>query len=80
MGIYTERLRELIKGIPRDPTGFTPEIASMCLAQLANGALQVIAQLEEANEDLEKENNALVEMLVDAGVAPPWSPQPTTEA
>lgn len=74
MGIYTERLRELIKGIPRSPQGFTPELASMCLAQLANGALQVIAQLEEANEDLEKENNRLIEMLVEAGVAPPWAP------
>lgn len=74
MGRYTERLRELINGIPRSPQGFTPEIASMCLTQLANGALQVIAQLEEAQEDLEKENSRLVELLIEAGAAPPWVP------
>lgn len=74
MGRYTERLRAMIEGIPRSPAGFTPEIASMCLTQLANGALQVIAQLEEANEDLEKENAKLAEMLVEAGAAPEWTP------
>ena len=74
MGIYTERLRKLIEGIPNSPKGFTPEIASMALTQLANASLQVISQLEEANEDLEKENAALVERLIDAGVAPAWEP------
>jgi hypothetical protein len=77
MGRYTERMRALLEGIPRSPQGFTPEIASMCLTQLANGALQVIAQLEEANEDLEKENTRLVDMLVEAGVAPEWVPTVT---
>lgn len=74
MGVYTERLRELIKNIPRDPRGFTPEIASQCLAQLANGALQVIAQLEEANEDLEKENAKLTERLIETGTIDTWVP------
>lgn len=75
MGRYTEKLRELLKSIPRSPGGFTPEIASMCLAQLGNASLQVIAQLEEANEDLEKENERLVELLMEAGVGgKSWTP------
>ena len=74
MGRHTDRLRDLIKNIPRSPSGFTPEIASMCLTQLANGSLQVIAQLEEANEDLERENARLTEMLVEAGKVPLWTP------
>ena len=79
MGRYTERLRELLKGIPKDPKGFTPEIASMCLTQLANGSLQVIAQLEEALEDAEKENDRLTEMLIEHGVAPAWTPSEPLE-
>jgi hypothetical protein len=72
MGQHTERLRALMEAIPRSPKGFTPELASMCLTQLANGALQVISSLEEANEDLEKENARLTEMLIEAGKTPQW--------
>lgn len=75
MGYHTERLRALMENIPRSPAGFTPEIASMCLTQLANASLQVIASLEEANEDLEKENAKLVEMLIEAGKTTQWPPQ-----
>ena len=74
MGRYTDRLRELIKHIPRDPKGFTPEIASMALTQLANASLQVIAQLEEANEDLERENARLTEALIEKGEFTGWNP------
>lgn len=74
MGIHTERLRELLKNIPKSPAGFTPELASMCITQLANGSLQVIGHLEDINADLEKENDRLVEMLVAAGAAPEWIP------
>ncbi len=76
MGQHTERLRELIKNIPRDPKGFTPEIASMCLTQLANASLQVISQLEEGMEDLEKENSRLTEMLLEKHPISDWSPFP----
>jgi len=75
MGQHTERLRELIKILPtKSSKGFTPEIASMCLAQLANGALQVIAELEERNEDLCKEIDRMTEMMVEKGVIPEWKP------
>lgn len=73
MGRHTERLRALIAGIPRSPTGFTPEIASMCLTQLANGSLQVISTLEEQVEDQEKEIHRLTEMLMET--APVWTPE-----
>lgn len=75
MGQHTERLRALMQAIPRSPKGFTPELASMCLTQLGNGAIHVISSLEEANEDLEKENARLVEMLIEAGITPVWAPQ-----
>ncbi len=74
MGIYTERLRRMIENIPNNPKGFTPEIAAMALTQLANASLQVISQLEAATEDLEKENAALTERLIDAGLVPVWEP------
>jgi len=76
MGWHSDRLREVIQRLPRpkDKAGFTPELASMCLAQLANGALQVIAELEERNEDLSKEVDRLTEMLVEKDGAPGWRP------
>jgi hypothetical protein len=74
MGQHTERLRSLIENLPRSPKGLTPEIAQHCIVQLANGALQVISQLEEAQEDLEKENARLAEMLLEAGIVPQWTP------
>ena len=74
MGRHTNRLREVLKQIPTSPKGFTPEIASMCLTSLGQGALQIISELEEANEDLEKEVERLTMLMVEAGVAPPWSP------
>jgi len=75
MGRHTERLRELIAHIPKSPKGFTPEIASMALTQLANGALQVISQLEEAMDDLEAENARLTEMVMEKqGDGDAWTP------
>ena len=76
MGWHSDRLREVIQSLPgpKDKAGFTPELASMCLAQLANGALQVIAELEERNEDLSKEIDRLTEMLVEKDGAPGWRP------
>ena len=76
MGWHSDRLRKVIQQLPRpkDTAGFTPELASMCLAQLANGALQVIAELEERNEDLSKEVDRLTEMLVEKDGAPGWRP------
>ena len=75
MGRYADKLRQIIKGIPTTSKGFTPEIASMCLARLANGSLQIISQLEESMEDLEKENTRLIEMLMEAGIGnKEWTP------
>jgi len=74
MGWHSDRLRKVIQQLPRpkDTAGFTPELASMCLAQLANGALQVIAELEERNEDLSKEIDRLTERLVELDATPGW--------
>ncbi len=77
MGWHSDRLREVIQRLPKPKgphKGFTPEIASMCLAELANGALQVIAELEERNEDLSKEVDRLTEMLVEKDGASGWGP------
>ena len=76
MGWHSDRLRKVIQGLPgpKDRAGFTPELASRCLAQMANGALQVIAELEERNEDLSKEVDRLTEMLVEKDGAPGWRP------
>lgn len=74
MGQHTERLRELIKSIPKDPRGLTPEVASMFITQAMNASLQVISQLEESMEDLEKENARLAEMLLEKHPISDWSP------
>ncbi len=78
MGWHSDRLRTVIQHLPRPKgshTGFTPELASMALAQLANGALQVIAELEERNEDLSKEIDRLTEMLVEKDGISGWRPK-----
>jgi len=77
MGWHSDRLRTVIQNLPGpkdNKAGFTPELASMALAGLANGALQVIAELEERNEDLSKEVDRLTEMLVEKDGAPGWRP------
>lgn len=67
MGRSAQKLREIIELLPKpkDKEGFTPEIAAMCLAQLANKALQIIAEQEEIIEDLEKEVAALQGHAID---------------
>ena len=77
MGWHSDRLREVIQRLPKPKgphTGYTPELASICLLQLANGALQVIAELEERNEDQAKEIDRLTEALIQAGAMPNWNP------
>ena len=77
MGWHSDRLREVIQRLPKPKgshDGFTPELASLCLAQLANGALQVIAELEERNEDQAKEIDRLTEALIKASAMPNWKP------
>jgi hypothetical protein len=74
MGRYSDKLRAILNNIPKDPRGFTPEIASMCIAQLGNTALQIISRLEESMEDLEKENGRLTEMLLEKHPISDWTP------
>jgi hypothetical protein len=64
MARNAQKFREIIEMLPKptDTQGFTPEVAALCLAQLANGALRIIAEQEEIIEDLEKEVTSLQEM------------------
>jgi hypothetical protein len=65
MGVYTEKFRVLIKNLPKDATQFeSPMQAASTMAQLTNSVLQVLASLEEALEDAEKEKERLEEMLM----------------
>jgi hypothetical protein len=74
MGRFTEEFRALLDSIPRTPHGLTPEMAMRLIVQIANGSLQVIAQLEERLEDAERENAGLVERLIETEKPPQWTP------
>ncbi len=74
MGHHTENFRTLIAAIPNHSKGLTPDVMRMCVLQIANGALQVIAELEERLEDKDKEIDRLTEELLVVGKAPGWSP------
>lgn len=70
MGRHTEEFRALIASIPDHTKGLTLEIARACVVQIANGALQVIAGLEETLEDKDKEIDRLTEKLIELDQAP----------
>jgi hypothetical protein len=74
MGKHAQKFREIIELLPKptDTKGFTPEIAAMCLAQLANKAFHIIQEQEEIIEDLENEVNALQASAIES--APEWKP------
>ena len=75
MGIYTERLREMIKTIPmRELHHMKPELFSGAMTQLVNASLQVIGNLEEALASMEKENASLAERMIEAGIVDEWKP------
>lgn len=75
MGRHTEQFRELISHIPNHTKGLTPAIARECILQISNGALQVIAGLEETLEDKDKEIDRLTEALIgDGSKAKGWHP------
>ena len=75
MGKHAQKFREIIELLPKptDTKGFTPEIAAMCLAQLANKAFHIIQEQEEIIEDLENEVNALQASAIES--APEWKPK-----
>jgi hypothetical protein len=75
MGKHAQKFREIIELLPKptDTKGFTPEIAAMCLAQLANKAFHIIQEQEEIIEDLENEVNALQANAIKS--APEWKPK-----
>ena len=66
MGRHTEEFRALIASIPDHTKGLTLEIARACVVQIANGALQIIAGLEETLEDKDRELDDLTERLIAA--------------
>ena len=73
MGVYTEKFRQLISKLPKHPGEFTdPMMASSAMTQLQNSVLQVLAALEEALEDSQKEKETLENMLMekDSGTNP----------
>jgi hypothetical protein len=75
MGRHTEEFRTLIAHIPSHSNGLTPKIARTCIIQIANSALQVIAQLEEMLEDKDKEIDKLTEKLLEGNDAQiEWMP------
>ena len=75
MGKHAQKFREIIELLPKptDTKGFTPEIAAMCLAQLANKAFHIIQEQEEIIEDLENEVSALQAKAIES--APEWKPK-----
>ena len=73
MGVYTEKFRDLTDHLPKSPEQFRdPVHASSCMAQLTNATLQTLATLEEALEDVQKENERLQEMLMEGVKMPTW--------
>jgi hypothetical protein len=77
MGKHAQKFREIIELLPKptDAKGFTPEIAAMCLAQLANKAFHIIQEQEEIIEDLENEVNALQANAIESTPTPEWKPK-----
>jgi phage gp29-like protein len=74
MGRHTEAFRALIAGIPNHSKGLTPEIARAIIIQISQGALQVVAELEEALDDKDREIDRLTEELLAAGKTKQWFP------
>jgi len=76
MGVYTEKFRQLIRTLPKDPSQFTdPLQASSVMTQLTNSVLQVIQSLEEALEDSEREKEALQNLLMEhSAKTDAWKP------
>ena len=74
MGRHTEEFRELVASIPNNTNGLTPQIARVCIVQISNSALQVIAQLEEMMEDKDREIDKLTEKLLESSDTKLWSP------
>lgn len=75
MGRHTETMRMLIASIPDHSIGLTPEIARSCIMQIANGSLQIIAELEERLEDKDKEIDSLTERLLREDGTTAWTPK-----
>ena len=75
MGQHTERFRQLLKIVPDTPQGFTPQLASMCMRQIINASLQIVAELEERLEDASAENEKMIELILKLkGTTPDWHP------
>ena len=73
MGTYTDKFREVIDKLPKTPDQFeSPIHAASAMAQLTNSVLQVLASLEEALEDSQKEAERLQELVM--GNVPSWEP------
>lgn len=75
MGQHTERLRELLKAVPNSSGGFTPQLASMMIRQIINASLQIVAELEERLEDSSAKNDRMIEMMLEKGIVPDWTPK-----
>jgi hypothetical protein len=71
MGRYSQKFREYLNAVPKpeDKQGFTPELASMALAQTINKALQVIQEQEETILDLEEEVTKLQSQIISGAPA-----------
>ena len=70
MGVYTEKFREYIDGLPKEPKDFTDQVhAASAMGQLTNSCLRTLAALEEALEDAQKEVERLQEQLIEGGHA-----------